>query len=89
MARNFEIINTLQTQVEPDLFERPGAYDGRKNLFMSFELPFENGSREVGSDSLITTCPANFTPRFPVRRPYGSPAVTGRGYAGRSRPIRV
>ncbi|KAH9965908.1 argonaute-like protein [Russula dissimulans] len=46
MARNFEIINTLQTQVEPELFERPGAYDGRKNLFMSFELPFENGSRE-------------------------------------------
>ncbi|KAH9965910.1 argonaute-like protein [Russula dissimulans] len=46
MARNFEIINTLQTQVEPDLFERPGAYDGRKNLFMSFDLPFENGSRE-------------------------------------------
>ncbi|KAI0005035.1 argonaute-like protein [Russula compacta] len=46
LPRNFEIINTLQTQVEPELFARPGAYDGRKNLFMAVELPFETGSRE-------------------------------------------
>ena len=59
MARNFEIINRLQTHVEPELFARPGAYDGRKNIFMAFELPFETGSREVGplspwSSSLVT-----------------------------------
>ncbi|KAI0278886.1 argonaute-like protein [Russula aff. rugulosa BPL654] len=46
-ARNFEIINTLQTEVEPQIFARPGAYDGRKNLFMPVELPFgEQRSRE-------------------------------------------
>jgi len=51
MARNFEVLNRLQTEVEPELFESPGAYDGRKNLFMAFELPFETGSREVGLSS--------------------------------------
>ncbi|KAH9179678.1 argonaute-like protein [Lactarius sanguifluus] len=45
-ARNFEIIQTLQTQVEPALFARPGVYDGRKNLFTAYELPFESGGRE-------------------------------------------
>ena len=48
MARNFEIINRLQTHVEPEIFASPGAYDGRKNLFTAIELPFESGSREVG-----------------------------------------
>jgi len=51
MARNFEIINRLQTHVERELFARPGAYDGRKNIFMPFKLPFESGSREVGLPS--------------------------------------
>jgi len=52
MTRNFEIINRLQTHVEPELFARPGAYDGRKNLFMAFELPFgDTGDREVGHSS--------------------------------------
>jgi len=52
MARNFEIINRLQTHVEPELFSRPGAYDGRKNMFMASELPFgEAGTREVGASS--------------------------------------
>ncbi|KAI9448014.1 argonaute-like protein [Lactarius indigo] len=45
-ARNFEIIQALQTQVEPGLFARPGVYDGRKNLFTAYELPFESGGRE-------------------------------------------
>ncbi|KAH8999090.1 argonaute-like protein [Lactarius akahatsu] len=45
-ARNFEIIQALQTQVEPGLFARPGVYDGRKNLFTAYELPFEAGGRE-------------------------------------------
>ncbi|KAH9077159.1 argonaute-like protein [Lactarius deliciosus] len=45
-ARNFEIIQMLQTQVEPALFARPGVYDGRKNLFTAYELPFESGGRE-------------------------------------------
>jgi eukaryotic translation initiation factor 2C len=44
--RNFEIIDRLQTQVEPELFARPGAYDGRKNLFMADELDFDSGTRE-------------------------------------------
>ena len=77
MARNFEIINRLQTHVEPELFARPGAYDGRKNIFMAFELPFgDTGAREVGplsprSSSLLT--------RFmcPVCGPHGSPAIAG------------
>ncbi|KAF8266852.1 argonaute-like protein [Lactarius quietus] len=46
VARNFEIIQQLQTQVEPELFARPGVYDGRKNLFTAYELPFESGGRE-------------------------------------------
>ncbi|KAH9035274.1 argonaute-like protein [Lactarius hengduanensis] len=45
-ARNFEIIQALQTQVEPAFFARPGVYDGRKNLFTAYELPFESGGRE-------------------------------------------
>ena len=44
-------MNRLQTEVEPELFARPGAYDGCKNLFMTFELPFKTSSREVGSSS--------------------------------------
>jgi len=52
MARNFEIINCLQTHVEPELFARPGVYDGGKNMFMTFELPFcDTGAREVGHSS--------------------------------------
>ena len=52
MARNFEIINRLQTHVEPELFARPGAYDGRENMFMAFELPFgDTGAREVRPSS--------------------------------------
>ena len=51
MARNFEIIHRLQSEVEPDIFEKPGAYDGRKNLFMAVELPFDTGSREVSPPS--------------------------------------
>ncbi|KAH9045384.1 argonaute-like protein [Lactarius pseudohatsudake] len=45
-TQNFEIIQALQTQVEPGLFARPGVYDGRKNLFTAYELPFESGGRE-------------------------------------------
>ena len=52
MVRNFEIINRLQTLVEPELFSKPGAYDGRNNMFMASELPFgEAGTREVGPSS--------------------------------------
>ena len=52
MARNFEIIDRLQTHVEPELFSRPGVYDGRKNMFMAFELPFgDTGVREVRTSS--------------------------------------
>jgi hypothetical protein len=47
MARNYQIIKALQTQVEGRLSARPGVYDGRKNLFTSFDLEFESGAREV------------------------------------------
>ena len=48
MARNSEIIRALQTQeVEERLFARPGVYDGRKNLFTSFDLDFESGFHEA------------------------------------------
>ena len=63
-ARNFEIINTLQTTVEPELFARPGAYDGRKNLFMAFELPFESGAREVVTFNFLSTIPLTLFPPF-------------------------
>ncbi|KAI0248860.1 Piwi domain-containing protein [Lactifluus subvellereus] len=46
MARNYQIIDALQTQVEGRLSAQPGAYDGRKNLFTSFDLEFESGARE-------------------------------------------
>ncbi|KAI9467034.1 argonaute-like protein [Lactarius psammicola] len=58
-ARNFEIIQALQTQVEPGLFARPGVYDGRKNLFITYELPFESGSREFAvpmGTEVFTVC---------------------------------
>jgi hypothetical protein len=45
-SENFEIIKALQNQVDPELFSRPGVYDGRRNLFTAFKLPFE-GAREV------------------------------------------
>ncbi|KAF8266859.1 argonaute-like protein [Lactarius quietus] len=45
-AQNFEVIQALQTQIEPGLFARPGVYDGRKNLFTAYELPFESGGRK-------------------------------------------
>ena len=41
----------LQTEVEPGLFARPGVYDGRKNLFTAYELPFESGGRDVSPSS--------------------------------------
>jgi eukaryotic translation initiation factor 2C len=84
MARNFEIINRLQTDVEPELFARPGVYDGRKNFFMAFQLPFDTGSCEVGPPCLISPSPLN---RFPFQfavpmGPPPSPGETARGARG-------
>ncbi|KAI9448013.1 argonaute-like protein [Lactarius indigo] len=45
VAKNFEIIQALQTRVIPELSARPGVYDGRKNLFTAHELPFGAGGR--------------------------------------------
>jgi hypothetical protein len=47
MARNHQIIRTLQTEVEARLTARPGVYDGRKNLFTSFKLEFESDAHEA------------------------------------------
>ncbi|KAI0255719.1 Piwi domain-containing protein [Lactifluus subvellereus] len=62
-AWNFKIINTLQTQVEPELFARPGVYDGRKNLFTAFELPFESGAREASLLGYTTSSLGEGVPR--------------------------
>jgi hypothetical protein len=53
VARNYQIMTVLQTQVEGRLAVRPGVYDGRKNMFTSFDLEFESGSQEV---SLLYHC---------------------------------
>jgi hypothetical protein len=53
---------------EPDLFERPGVYDGRKNFFTAYELPFESGGREVSPSSHFWLL--HFI-RLPVYGPYG------------------
>jgi hypothetical protein len=45
--RNYQIITALQTEVEGRLSSRPGVYDGRKNLFTSFDLEFETGAQEA------------------------------------------
>jgi hypothetical protein len=63
-ARNFEIINNLQTQVEPELFARPGVYDGRKNLFTAFELPFDTGASEASSSRLQIIVPPDLLTAF-------------------------
>jgi hypothetical protein len=43
VALNYQVVNNLQTEeVEGRLAARPGAYDGRKNLFTSFQLEFES-----------------------------------------------
>jgi hypothetical protein len=47
MARNYQTIMALQTEVEGRLSARPGVYDGRKNFFTSFDLEFETGSHEA------------------------------------------
>ncbi len=67
----------LQTQVEPQVFAKPGAYDGRKNLFMPVELPFDRGTGEVRSSKFPTTVLLILFSSRLVRGPYGSSAVTG------------
>ena len=47
VERNHEIIHALQTEVEPRLSAQPGVYDGRKNLYTTFDLEFESGAQEV------------------------------------------
>ncbi|KAF8268486.1 hypothetical protein EI94DRAFT_1151486 [Lactarius quietus] len=43
---NHQIIRALQTQVEPLLSTQPGVYDGKKNLYTTCDLQFENGAQE-------------------------------------------
>ena len=47
ISRNREIVQILQTQVEGRLTAHPGAYDGRKNLFTSFNLGSESDVHEA------------------------------------------
>lgn len=65
IARNYEIMRTLQTEVEGRLAARPGAYDGRKILFTSFNLEFESGAHEA-SQSYNRSSPSSICPCFPV-----------------------
>jgi eukaryotic translation initiation factor 2C len=46
VERNHQIIHALQTQVEVRLSTRPGAFDGKKNLYTTFDLEFESGAQE-------------------------------------------
>ena len=83
-------MNTLQTEVESEIFARPGAYDGRKNLFMPIELPLgEHGSGEVRSSKFLITVLLILFYSCLVRGTYGSPALAGRVCARSSRPYRV
>ncbi|KAH9179683.1 argonaute-like protein [Lactarius sanguifluus] len=85
-ARNFEIIQALQTQVEPGVFARPGVYDGRKNLFTAYELPFESWwSRSESSKSLLIA-PLHLLPAFQFSVPMGAPPSPGEVAAGRRGP---
>ncbi|KAH9023196.1 argonaute-like protein [Lactarius hengduanensis] len=43
---NHQIIHALQTQVEGRLSTRPGVFDGRKNLYTTFDLEFASGAQE-------------------------------------------
>ncbi|KAH9022386.1 hypothetical protein EDB83DRAFT_2555670 [Lactarius deliciosus] len=44
---NHQIIHALQTQVEGRLSTRPGVFDGRKNLYTTFDLEFSSGAQEA------------------------------------------
>jgi hypothetical protein len=70
VARNYQIITALQTHVEDRLTVRPGVYDGRKNLFTSFDLEFESGSHEA-SLSHYYLSPCSTRSVFLVCRAYG------------------
>ena len=62
MARNHEIIRTLQTKVEGRLTAHPGVYDGRKNLFTSFKLEFETDAHEASQ----SYCRLTFIPKLNI-----------------------
>jgi hypothetical protein len=47
IAMKYAIIRTLHTEVEGQLAARPGAYDGKKNLFTSFKLESESDAHEA------------------------------------------
>ena len=71
LARNVEIIKALQTQeVEERLFARPGVYDGRKNLFTSFDLEFESGFHEASQSYRHLFSYSTFSPYLTVCSPY-------------------
>ncbi|KAH9062680.1 argonaute-like protein [Lactarius vividus] len=69
-AKNFEIIQALQTQVEPGVFARPAVYDGRKNLFTTYELPIGPGGRSfamppsIGVFTVRLTLVASINPEY-------------------------
>lgn len=52
-ALNFEIIKTLQTVIEPNVFTPRGVYDGRKNMFSPKRFSFG----DTGEVGFICTVP--------------------------------
>jgi eukaryotic translation initiation factor 2C len=80
--RNFEIIHKLQTQVEPELFARPGVYDGRKNLYTAFELPFESGSSEASPSGCKIGVALSSLSVFQFVVPMDSSLLPGQGTQG-------
>jgi eukaryotic translation initiation factor 2C len=49
VAFNIKVIQHLQTQVAPEIFDPVAAYDGRKNMFAARDLPL--GPTDSGSVS--------------------------------------
>lgn len=44
---NMDVIRQLQEVTAPQVFTPRAAYDGRKNLFTTTELPFQDGQASV------------------------------------------
>ncbi|KAI9467356.1 hypothetical protein BJY52DRAFT_1349881 [Lactarius psammicola] len=66
IERNYQIIRALQTQVESRFSTRPGVFDGRRNLYTSFDLEFASGAQEARY--MVPMGPASPRERGPERQ---------------------
>ncbi|KAJ7641742.1 argonaute-like protein [Roridomyces roridus] len=60
---NMDLFRRLQVNVAPQIFTPRCVYDGRKNVFSSRKLPFENGSQEF--DVTLADSPSSYSTRGP------------------------